>query len=118
MGEYTTLRDNSRAVLNALDGLTKQVVDAVGFDIERRTKENIVLMEAVDTGNMLNSAAYDGNGNMRVTADYAAAVHDGHELANGNFVPGRPFLRKAVIEAVADLPDELDVTWNENEGER
>lgn len=120
MPDYTQLTDNSGAVLSQLDSLTKRVVDKIGFDIERRAKENIVIMEAVDTGNMLNSAAYlpgaGAEGEMTVAAEYSLWVHDGYELPNGRFVPGRPFLRKAVIEVVADLPKEASVTieWKES----
>lgn len=87
-----------------------EILDKIMFDIERRTKENIVMMGAVDTGNMLNtthSVPNNPNGpntrEVRVPAEYAAYVHDGYAREDGGTVAGRPFMAQAVAEVEKEV---------------
>lgn len=90
------------------------MMDKIAFDLETKTKENIVAMDATDTLNMLNTtnAAPELLGvgtyrEVRVPAEYAGHVHDGHSTPGGGFVAGRPFMSKAVDEVVAEIPGHL-----------
>lgn len=81
------------------------------------TKQWIVAMGAVDTGNMLNSV--DGHlaapgeggplvGKIEVQAPYAVYVHEGYHLVawghpTGRYISGRPFLANALVATRAIL---------------
>lgn len=94
-----------------MPGLLTNVVDKTRLDVERRTKENIVLMDAFDTGNMFNSAGSHMTGQasaeVEVGADYSVYVHEGYDEPNGHHVGARPFLAQAVAEVKADIPGEV-----------
>jgi hypothetical protein len=86
------------------------VINLMAAEIEARTKDNIVLMGAVDTGNMLNSTGHlptDGTkpAEVYVDAEYSGHVHEGHHTADGGFVEGRPFLRNAYRDVVDETAD-------------
>lgn len=72
-----------------------EAVRKVTIDTQADSMRNVVAMDAVDTGNMLNShqVAF-ANGGLRgavvVTASYSVFVHDGTSR-----MPPRPFLGRA-----------------------
>lgn len=93
-----------------------RIVRKAAFDIDARTKINIVGYEAVDTGFMLNSVRSESVGPLEaqsvVGAEYGPYVHDG---ANGR--EARPFQDDAVLDvapafeqAVKDLFDRANRT--------
>jgi hypothetical protein len=113
---HTTLTDNSDTVLSALDALLSNIEDKIGFDMERRTKENIVTMDAVDTGNMLGTTHYDPRSRrVYMPAPYTERVHNGYMLADGRHVAGRPFFAKALLDTAHDIPASLNprIEWGE-----
>ena len=102
-----------------------EVVAKATLEVEAWTKTEIVAMGAVDTGHLLNSvhSAITGplDGEVRVGANYARFVHDGHFYMNAprnvagykfgeylpaelwglfpgrvRYAPPRPFLKNAV----------------------
>lgn len=81
--------------------------------LEAAAKGQIVALDAVDTGAMLNSGVVQPAGDLgrRVafTTDYALYVHEGHHTRSGSFVPGRPFLTRAV-EQVRPQVERLALT--------
>lgn len=81
------------------------------LDIEADAKSLIVSMDAVDTGDMLNSVSTTISGDGRSgtmtaeigpTADYAIYVHEGTSV-----MPGRPFLALAYDRRVPAYTDAL-----------
>lgn len=71
-----------------------EIVRKTVFDLEAQAKQNIVAMNAVDTGAMLNSTqgamTDEMSGRVAVGVDYGLYVHEGTRR-----MPGRPFLRMA-----------------------
>lgn len=90
--------DLSKAA-GAVGAKAAAVVRKSTLDIEAETKRQIIAMDAVDTGNMLNSVSStirgDGRfstieGEVGPTAEYSGYVHDGTSR-----MAGRPFLATA-----------------------
>lgn len=76
-------------------GAVRDARHKAALDCQALSRQNIVSMGAVDTGNLLNSQeavpeAGDGTSETRSNAEYSGFVHDGTR-----FMAARPFLRLA-----------------------
>jgi hypothetical protein len=95
------------AVASALRGELERAADDAAHDVLKQARTNIQAMGAYDTGALYRSGHVEGQSaqTKRVVFDveYALYVHEGHRTRGGSFVPGRPFLTKAMEESRSDI---------------
>lgn len=82
------------------DGVRRALQESVRL-VEAKAKVNVVAMDAVDTGNMLNaihSKVGSSDAEVISPAPYSIYVHEGTR-----YMSARPFLRKALEESVSAI---------------
>lgn len=111
MGMTVSTRVTWKGAPGLVAGMSEAVAASV-HDGEALTKQWIVGMGAVDTGNMLGSVQGSPTGplegKIEVGAPYAVYVHEGYHLVawghpTGRYISGRPFLANALVATRAIL---------------
>lgn len=105
--------DHTDEVLAAMDAKADAILEAWGQNGEARAKLNISNNHSVITSRLINSITHEVHGDtvyISTDVEYAPYVELGHHQEPGryvpaigkrlvrSFVPGKPFLRPAVVE--------------------
>lgn len=102
MSSVVKVFDKTAKVIAAFHTSAQKAVIKACYDTEAQAKQNIIEVDAVDTGNMLNSTQADlsdianGVGIVSVGAEYGPDVEYGHHTRSGSYIQGRPFFTPAV----------------------